>query len=62
MRRHARRGVARAVLEKAHDANYMSNHPIATEMAKSESTQTIERLATERNPVANTGKRFFFMG
>ena len=62
MRRYARRGAARAVLENAHNAQYMSSHPIALDMARTYKASTIERLATERNPVASTGGSLFCMG
>lgn len=62
VRRWTRRGVARAVLEKHHDAHYMASHPIAMELAKSASTKTIERFATERNPAGSTGIGYFELG
>ena len=55
VRRYTRRGMARAVLENCGNAEYMAGHPLAMEMAKSTSTQTVERLATERNPAGSTG-------
>lgn len=61
MRRYGQRGVARAVLENAGNEHYFETHEIAEDYRRSYSTKKLERLATERNPVGNTGMVMFGM-
>ena len=60
-RRHARRGVARAVLEAEArgDDHYFETHEIASEFRAVTPRKRLERWATEGNPATSTGIKVF---
>ena len=60
-RRHARRGVARAILEAdaRGDESYFETHEIAAEFRAVTPKKRLERWATEGNPTTSTGVKVF---
>ena len=63
-RRHARRGVARAVLEAEArgDEGYFETHPIAADFRAVTPRTRLTRWASEQNPTTSTGVQVVGVG